>query len=91
MTAAEMLARLERAIDLRLGPLRAGVKPLLEEIRQHLAVLEPGPGGQQPPPLERQEREAKLMRVLDQLEDVLEALYLAVRGTPLRSEQGALK
>jgi hypothetical protein len=79
-TAAEALSRLEQAITLRLGPLRVGVEPLLDEAHQHLAVLEPGPGGVRPSPQEQQERQARLMGVLDQMEDVLEALHLAAQG-----------
>jgi hypothetical protein len=79
-TAAQLLARLEQAIDARLGALREGVGPLLEEVREHFAVLEPGPGGVRPSPKEQQERQAKLAKAMDQMEDVLEALYLAARG-----------
>jgi hypothetical protein len=78
--AAEALSRLEQAIALRLGPLRVGVEPLLDEARQQLAALEPGPGGVRPSPQEQQERQTRLMGVLDQMEDVLEALHLAARG-----------
>ena len=78
--AAELLVRLERAVEARLGPLREGVQPLLDEAREHLSVLSPGPGGQRPPPKEQQERQVKLAKVLDQMEDILEALFLAVRG-----------
>jgi hypothetical protein len=79
-TAAEALARLERIIEQKLGPLRAGVVPLLAETRGHIAALEPGPGGARLPPKERQERQAKLLKALQQLEDILEALYLSVRA-----------
>ncbi|HEX8701507.1 MAG TPA: hypothetical protein VF815_21950 [Myxococcaceae bacterium] len=80
VSASEALSRLEQAIALRLGPLRVGVEPLLEEARQQLAALEPSPGCVRPPPQEQQERQARLMGVLDQMEDVLEALHLAARG-----------
>jgi hypothetical protein len=78
--ALETLARLEQAISLRLGALQGGVKPLLLEAREHCTVLAPSPGGQRPPPKEQQERLGQLAEVLDQMEDVLEALYLAVRS-----------
>src|SRR5262245_16645822 len=79
-TALELVARLEQAIDQRLGRLRVGVEPLLQEAREHCSALTPGPGGQRPPPKEQQERQARLKGVLDQLENILEALYLGVRG-----------
>jgi hypothetical protein len=79
-TVSEALARLEQAIALRLGSLQGGVEPLLQEAREHCAVLAPAPGGQRPPPKEQQERHKQLAGVLDQMEDVLEALYLAVRS-----------
>jgi hypothetical protein len=79
-TVAETMARLEDAIALRLGSLREGVQPLIRQTRDHCSVLAPTMGGLRPPPKEQQERQARLAEVLDQMEDVLEALYLAVRG-----------
>jgi hypothetical protein len=80
MKAMEALVRLEQAVEARLSALREGVQPLLAEAREHLSVLEPPPGGQLPSPAEQQQRQEKLAQVLDQAEDVLEALYLAARA-----------
>lgn len=82
MVALEHLRILEEAIELRLGSLRGGVQPLLQEMRDHCLALAPAPGGQRPAPKEQEERQARLAEVLDQLEDILEALYLAVRAGP---------
>jgi len=79
-TAPALLERLERLIDTELGPLRAGVEPLLEELRQGLAALHPGPGGQQLSPQRQQEQRTRLDQVLDTLEDILEALQRAARA-----------
>jgi hypothetical protein len=90
-TVSETVARLEQAISLRLGSLRVGVQPLLHEAREHCSVLAPTVGGLRPAPKEQQERQTKLAEILDQMEDVLEALHLAVRsghGTAMRRESG---
>ena len=79
-TVSETVARLERVISLRLGSLRVGVQPLLQEAREHCSVLAPAEGGLRPSPKEQQERQTQLAEILDQMEDVLEALHLAVRG-----------
>jgi hypothetical protein len=79
-TAPALLERLERLIDTELGPLRAGVEPLLTELRQGLAALHPGPGGQQLAPQQQQEQRTRLGQVLDTLEDILEALQRAARA-----------
>ncbi|QRK06981.1 hypothetical protein JQX13_44135 [Archangium violaceum] len=79
MTAATLFARLEKRIDSELGSLRAGVEPLLGEVRQALEALYPGPEGTLLPPKEQQARREKLAGTLDQLEDILEALQLAAR------------
>ncbi len=90
LPAAERLLRLERAIDARIGSLREGVQPLLDEAREHISALTPAAGGQRPSPKDQQERQLKLAKVLDQMEDILEALYLAVRGgvRPGASKEG---
>lgn len=72
--------RLERLIDTELGPLRSGVEPLLTEVRQGLAALNPGPGAQRLPPDQQQQLRARLDRVLDTIEDILEALQRAARA-----------
>jgi hypothetical protein len=82
VVALEYLRTLEEAIELRLGSLRGGVQPLLQEAHSHCSALAPAQGGQRPAPKEQQERQARLAEVLDQLEDILEALYLAVRAGP---------
>jgi hypothetical protein len=79
-TAPTPLERLERLIDTELGPLRAGVEPLLIELRQGLEALHPGPGGQQLSPQRQQEQRTRLDQVLDTLEDILEALQRAARA-----------
>jgi hypothetical protein len=90
-TVSETVARLEHAISLRLGSLRVGVRPLLQEARDHCSALAPAVGGLRPSPKEQQERQTKLAEILDQMEDVLEALHLAVRGghgAAMRREDG---
>jgi hypothetical protein len=82
VVALEHLRTLEDAIALRLGSLRGGVQPLLQEARDHCSVLAPAQGGLRPAPKEQQERQTQLVGVLDQMEDILEALYLAVRAGP---------
>jgi uncharacterized membrane protein YccC len=79
-TAPTLLERLERLIDSELGPLRAGVEPLLEELRQGLAALHPAPGGLQLSPQRQLEQRTRLDQVLDTLEDILEALQRTVRA-----------
>ncbi len=79
-TAPSLLERLERLIDSELGPLRAGVEPLLEELRQGLAALHPAPGGLQLSPRRQLEQRTRLEQVLDTLEDILEALQRAARA-----------
>jgi hypothetical protein len=79
-TTPALLERLERLIDAELGPLRAGVEPLLVELRQGFAALHPGPGGQQLSPQRQQEQRTRLDQVLDTLEDILEALQRAARA-----------
>lgn len=74
------LERLEYLIDTELGPLRAGVEPLLDELKRGLSALHPGPGGQQLSPQRQQEQRARLDQVLNTLEDILEALQRAARA-----------
>lgn len=78
--APALLERLERLIDTELGPLRAGVEPLLVDLRQGLAALFPGAGGQQLSPQQQQEQRTRLDHVLDTLEDILEALQRNARA-----------
>lgn len=79
VTAATLFERLEKRIDAELGSLRAGVEPLLGQVRQHLAALYPGPDGTLLSPKEQATRREKLGKTLDELEDILEALQLAAR------------
>jgi hypothetical protein len=79
VTAATLLERLEKRIDSELGPLRAGVEPLLGQVRQALAALYPGADGTLLSPKEQQARREKLEQTLDELEEILEALQLAAR------------
>lgn len=79
-TASVLLERLERQIDTELGPLRAGVEPLLADLHHGLAALYPVPGGQQLSPQQQQEQRTRLDHVLDTLEDILEALQRTARA-----------
>jgi hypothetical protein len=83
------LGRLEQLIQSELGSLGAGVEPLLGEVRAGLAALYPAPGATRLPPKEQEAQHAKLLQTLDGLEDVLEALQLAVRTG--RSGTGAAR
>ena len=60
--------------------MRKGVEPLLTELRQGLAALNPGPGHQRLGPPEQLQLRARLDQVLDTLEDILEALQRAARA-----------
>lgn len=80
------LGRLEKAIHSELGALRAGAEPLLAEVRAGVVALFPEAGGTRLPPQEQEARQEKLLQSLDGLEEVLEALQLAVRSG--RSEAG---
>ncbi|MFY1829942.1 hypothetical protein ACN47A_28760 [Myxococcus fulvus] len=79
--APVLLASLELRVETELGPLKAGVAPLMSELRQGVAALHPGPGGLQLPPQKQQEERARLARVLDTLEDILEALQRRARAS----------
>lgn len=78
--ARTQLARLEKSIHSELGALSAGVEPLLAEVRAGVAALFPEPGGTRLAPKEHEARHEQLLRSLDELEDVLEALQLAARA-----------
>lgn len=78
--AKVQLGRLEQVLHAQLGPLSAGVAPLLEEVRAGVAALYPEPGGTRLAPKEQEARQARLLETLDGLEDVVEALQLAARA-----------
>jgi hypothetical protein len=80
---------LEKAIHSELGALGAGVKPLLNEVREGVTALFPAPGGTRLAPKEHEARHGKLLESLDGLEEVLEALQLAARsGRPGTGPRG---
>ncbi|WP_224249599.1 hypothetical protein [Hyalangium gracile] len=74
------LGRLEQAVHSELGSLVAGAEPLLAQVREGVAALFPEPGGTRLAPKEHEARHEKLLRSMDELEDVLEALQLAARS-----------
>jgi hypothetical protein len=74
------LARLERAVRSELKSLGEGAEPLLEQVRAGVAALFPEPGATRLAPQEQQARRGELLRSLDELEDVLEALQMAARA-----------
>ena len=78
MAPAALLKALAHAIDGELGSLREGVLPLLDEVGQGLSALYPDAGGERLPPKEQEARRGKVSSALDELEDTLEALQLAV-------------
>jgi len=75
-----LLARLEKSVHAELGALTPGAEPLLAEVREGLAVLFPEPGGTRLAPKEQEARHEKLLKSLDGLEEVLEALQLGARA-----------
>lgn len=77
---AGSLERLEEALAREPVALREVVEPLLDEVRQGLAVLEPGSAGARPAPKEREALGTRLVKAMDRLEDVLEGLRLAFRA-----------
>lgn len=78
-TLAALLDTLTRAIDAELGTLCEGVLPLMEELRRGVVALDPPPDQMLPSPKEQEALRAKLVGVLDEAEDILEALRLAAR------------
>lgn len=74
------LARLEKAIHSELKSLIVGVEPLLGEVRAGVAALYPEAGGTRLAPKEHEARHEQLLKSMDELEDVLEALQLAARS-----------
>jgi hypothetical protein len=75
---AALLKALTLAVGDELGSLRQGVTPLLDEVGQGLSALFPEPGGERLPPKQQEAGREKLAGQLDELEDMLEALQLAV-------------
>lgn len=78
--ARAQLGHFEQAIRVELGALGAAVEPLLAEVRSDVNALYPDSGGTRLAPKEQEGRQEKLLGVLNELEDVLEALQLAVRS-----------
>ena len=74
------LRSLEQAIHSELKSLAAGAAPLMDEVRAGVVALYPDAGGTRLAPKEYQARHETLLQSLDSLEDVLEALQLAVRS-----------
>jgi hypothetical protein len=78
-----LLARLEKTVHGELGALTVGAQPLLDEARKAVEALFPEQGGTRLPPKEHEARHEELLRALDELEAVLEALQLGARsGSP---------
>jgi len=78
--ARTQLGRLEKSIQAELRGLSVGVEPLLAEVRAGVAALFPEAGGTRLAPKEHEARHEQLLKSLDELEDVLEALQLAARS-----------
>ncbi|WNG17725.1 hypothetical protein [Cystobacter fuscus] len=78
--ARAQLVQLEQAIRAELGSLDAAVEPLLVQVRSDVNALYPESGGTRLAPKEQESRQEKLLGALNELEDVLEALQLAVRS-----------
>ncbi|RUO89528.1 hypothetical protein D7Y11_29810 [Corallococcus sp. AB018] len=74
-----MLDALDQQVGSELGSLKAGVQPLLDSVREGLVALDPPGDGMLPSPQEQQKLRAKLTSTLEEAEDVLEALQLAVK------------
>jgi hypothetical protein len=74
------LSRLEKAIHSELGSLAAGAGPLLDEVRAGVAALYPEAGETRLAPKEQESRHEALLKSLDGLEEVVEALQLAARS-----------
>ncbi|NBC43763.1 hypothetical protein GTZ93_28545 [Corallococcus exiguus] len=74
-----MLDALEQQVGSELGALKEGVQPLLDSVREGLVALDPPGDGMLPSPQEQEKLRAKLTSTLEEAEDVLEALQLAVK------------
>jgi hypothetical protein len=72
-----LLDALEQRAASELGPLKAGVQPLLDSVREGLTALDPPGEAMLPSPAEQQKLRAKVEASLEEAEDVLEALQLA--------------
>jgi hypothetical protein len=78
--AAAIYARLDSHGEPGSTPLSAGVEPLLDKVRKVRLELFPEEG-EVPPPLRKRDVVCEeLTKTLDETEDVLEALLLAVPG-----------
>ncbi|CAM4494262.1 hypothetical protein [Corallococcus exiguus] len=74
-----LLDALEQQVGSELGALKEGVQPLLDSVREGLVALDPPGDGMLPSPQEQEKLRAKLTSTLEEAEDVLEALQLAVK------------
>ncbi|MHA7631075.1 hypothetical protein [Corallococcus sp. M7] len=74
-----LLDALEQQVGAELGALKEGVQPLLDSVREGLVALDPPGDGMLPSPQEQEKLRAKLTSALEEAEDVLEALQLAVK------------
>lgn len=74
-----LLDALEQRVGAELGSLKEGVQPLLDRVREGLVALDPPGDGMLPSPQEQEKLRAKLDSTLEEAEDVLEALQLAVK------------
>ncbi|NPD27067.1 MULTISPECIES: hypothetical protein [Corallococcus] len=74
-----LLDALEQQVGSELGSLKEGVQPLLDSVREGLVALDPPGDGMLPSPQEQEKLRAKLTSTLEEAEDVLEALQLAVK------------
>ena len=77
--ALALLDALEQRVGTELGALKQGVQPLLDSVREGLVALDPPGDGMLPSPQEQEKLRAKLTATLEEAEDVLEALQLAVK------------
>ncbi len=78
--AASIYARLDSQGEEGSPALSAGVEPLLDKVRKVRLELFPEEGEEAPAPRKREVVRAELTKTLDETEDVLEALLLAVPG-----------
>ncbi|RKH45931.1 hypothetical protein D7Y23_24785 [Corallococcus sp. AB050B] len=74
-----LLDALEQRVGAELGQLKQGVQPLLDSVREGLVALDPPGDGMLPSPQEQEKLRAKVTATLEEAEDVLEALQLAVK------------